>query len=225
MRVLDCDLDFFLGGTCGFAPPGQRPPVNGAEPWSESGARAFFEENCGLDRKNRVKGAVFTTHDEALDYWLERAEFPIDITHVDAHSDLGVVDPQYVLESVITMPPEKRGDINRYRAERKLTEANYLLFALGMRLVKSLVNVRNPFSRPDMPPFCGKESIKLVSSVSRLIPALDRHEPEIPYTVISDWRSFRADKPFELATLAISPRYSPEEADFIADIFREYIQE
>lgn len=224
MNVLDLDMDFFLHGTCGPAAENERPDENEAPPWTEGEVRAFLEVNCGLSRKKRVKGAVFMTHDEALGWWLERADLPLDITHVDAHSDLGVVDPEYVLESVITMPPEKRRDIERYYSSGKLTEANYLLFALALRMVRTLINVRNPHSRPDMPPFCHEGHIKLVSGVSRLIPALDRHEPVIPYTVMEDWRAFKADRPFELATMAISPRYAPKEADFIAGIFSEYIE-
>ena len=66
-------------------------------------------------------------------------------------------------------------------------------------------------------------ALRLSSTLSRLLPQYDFHEPEIPYEVYGDWRAFRADAPYALASMAISPRYAPQEADFIASVFREYI--
>ena len=217
MRVLDLDMDFFLSDVCALAAPGKRPPVSEAQPWDEAAVRAFLEENCGLSRQSPVPGRVFTTHDGALDLWKEWVEAgklraPFHVTHVDAHSDLGAgkPGPAYVLETVLALPLEKRFDLARYRREEKLDEANYLLFALALRYVASLENVRSPRSRPDMP---------------QAIAVGGFHEPEIPYEVYGDWRAFRADAPYALASMAISPRYAPQEADFIASVFREYIVE
>ena len=238
MRVLDLDMDFFLSDVCELAAPGKRPSISEAHPWDEAAVCAFLEENCGLSRQNRVPGRIFATHDGALWLWKEWVEggklrAPFHVTHVDAHSDLGVgrPGPAYVLETVLALPPEKRGDLARYQRERKLDEANYLLFALAMRYVSSLENVRNPRSRPDMPALIAVDgtevppALRLSSTLSRLIPQYDFHEPEIPYQAYVDWRQFRAEAPYALASLAISPRYAPREADFITGIFREYIME
>ena len=238
MRVLDLDMDFFLSDVCALAAPGKRPSVSEAQPWDEAAVRAFLEKNCGLSRQNPVPGRVFITHDGALDLWKEwveacRLRAPFHVTHVDAHSDLGAgkPGPAYVLETVLALPPEKRFDLARYRQEEKLDEANYLLFALALRYVASLENVRSPRSRPDMPQAIAvgggqsPRALRLSSTLSRLLPQYDFHEPEIPYEVYGDWRTFRADAPYALASMAISPRYAPQEADFIAAVFREYIVE
>ena len=228
MRALDLDLDFFLSNVCPLSAPGKRPDGAIARPWSEEKMRAFLEVNCGLSRLRPIPGAIFETHDMALDFWQARAHLPLNVTHVDAHSDLGIgrPGPAYVLESVITRPPEARGTPAEYRAAQKLDEANYLLFALAFRWISGLENVRNPASRPDMPPeFCHEGYIQLQSSVGRLIPALDRHEPRVAFTVYEDYSLFKACAPYDLATLAISPRYAPREADKLADVFREYIIE
>ena len=66
---------------------------------------------------------------------------------------------------------------------------------------------------------------RLSSTLARLLPQYDFAEPVIPYAAYDDFRSFRATAPYDLASLAISPRYAPKEADFIADVFREYITE
>ncbi len=238
MRVLDLDMDFFLSDVCELAAKGARPSLREARPWAEADVRAFLEEHCGLSRENRIPGRVFETHDGALWLWKEWLEAgklraPFHVTHVDAHSDLGVgkPGPAYVLETVLALPPEARFDLARYRREEKLDEANYLLFALALRYVSTLENVRNPQSRPDFPARLALDgsqpptAIRLSSTLSRLLPQYDFAEPTIPYAAYDDFRSFRAAAPYALASLAISPRYAPREADFIADVFREYIVE
>ena len=150
---------------------------------------------------------------------------------MDAHSDLGIgrPGPAYVLETVLALPPQKRGDLARYVREEKLDEANYLLFALALRYVSSLENVRNPRSRADLPARLALDGSSrprpsaLSSTLARLLPQYDFSEPVIPYKSYDDFRAFRAAAPYDLASLAISPRYAPPEADFIADVFREYI--
>ncbi len=229
MQVLDIDLDFFLSGVCELAAPAARP--TGCVPWAESDVRAFLEDRCGLSRKRPLPGAIFETHDGALGFWKARMDAgelrsPFHVTHIDAHADLGIgkPGPAYVLENVITKPPEARIDIKRYDADRKLDEANYLLFALAFRWVASLDNVRNPASRPDMPArFCFGDHIRLTSSVAALIPALDFHEPEIPFHVFDDWRDFRAEAEYDFVTLARSPRYAPREADALIGVIADYI--
>lgn len=238
MRVLDLDMDFFLTGVCELAKKGERPSLREARPWAEAEVRAFLEENCGLSRQRPIPGRVFETHDGALFFWKERLEAgkllsPFHVTHVDAHSDLGIgrPGPAYVLETVLALPPQARFDLSRYVREEKLDEANYLLFALALRYISSLENVRNPHSRADFPARLSSDgnqpptAIRLTSTLSRLLPQYDFAEPVIPYKSYDDFRSFRAAAPYDLASLAISPRYAPKEADFIADVFREYITE
>lgn len=226
MRVLDLDLDFFLDNVCELSPKGSRPASSQARPWTKEAVRAFLEINCGLSKSNPIHGAVFETHDMALDFWQAHAKMPFHVTHVDAHSDLGIgkPGPTYVLESVITRPPDKRGDIAGHRAAVKLDEANYLLFALAFRWVTSLDNVRNPASRPDLPrQFVFGDHIKLSSSVGALIPSLNHNEPVVPFNNFDDWHAFRTDAPYDMATLAVSPRYAPPEADELIEVFMDYI--
>ena len=150
---------------------------------------------------------------------------PIDIEAV-SYTHLDVYKRQ-----VLALPPQKRGDLSRYVREEKLDEANYLLFALALRYVSSLENVRNPRSRADFPARLAQDAqqpptaIRLSSTLARLLPQYDFLEPTIPYAAYDDFRAFRAAAPYDLASLAISPRYAPKEADFIADVFREYITE
>lgn len=227
MRVLDLDLDLFCSAPCALAAPGCRPGPEEAEPWEADRFRGFLESCCGLTRSDPIPGRVFETHDSALELWREHASVPLDVVHCDMHSDLGIgrPGPAFVLESVITRPVGDRVRIAGYRSERKLDEANYLLFALAFRWIASLTNVRSPASLPDEPSFCTPGAIRLVSSVGRLIPSLDFREPAVPYRVLRDPEALRPEGRFELASLAVSPRYAPSSLDSLIDVFREYIRE
>lgn len=237
MRVLDIDLDFFLADCCELAPMGERPPLLGHEPWREDEVRRFLEENCGLNRDKPIPGRAFETHDGALLFWEElivqgKLKAPFEVTHIDAHSDLGIgkPGPGFVLNSVITLDPVKRIDVNRYYEMKQLDEANYLLFALAFRRISCLDNVRNPKSRADIPGFaykndCGEYThIKLSSFVSRLFETKNGEEPVIPFTVYSDYNSFKSKGKYDFVSVARSPRYAPKEADALMAIIGEYIK-
>lgn len=236
MRVLDIDLDFFLADCCPLADMGKRPCLAGHEPWSEAAVVGFMENNCGIT--SPIPGRIFEMHDAALKFWLELnadglLTLPFHVTHVDAHSDLGIgkPGPAYVLNTVLAMEPSLRLNIDNFYRAGQLDEANYLLFALALRLISSLENVRNPNSRPDIPAFahrdaCGKyDYIQLSSFVSKLFEAKNGPEPIIPFMVFSDYSEFCADAPFDFISVAISPRYSPKEADELLPVLSRYIKQ
>ena len=219
-RVLDIDLDFFLADCCPLAEIGQRPALQGHEPWELDAVRLFLEKDCLLSRDRPVPGRVFTTHDGALTYWKElmdagQLKAPFHVTHVDAHSDLGIgyPGPGYVLYNVLW--------------ERKLDEANYLLFTLAARIVGTLENVRRPFSRPDVPQRLIAPDgvhIRLPQSFPDLFERINGPEPLIPYAEYKKDGSFHAAAPYDFVSLAISPRYAPREADELISVFEPYMR-
>lgn len=235
MRVLDIDLDFFLADCCPLADIGKRPCLEGHEPWPEEKVTAFLEEQCGLSVDVPIPGAVFDTHDKALKYWRDRmAEgrltVPFHVTHVDAHSDLGIgkPGPGFVLNGVLPRILDKRADIESYYERCQLDEANYLLFALAFRWIRSLDNVRNPMSRADIPSeilMPGRDDvIQLNSFAARLSEKVNGAEPEVPFNVYDDYREFRAEGSYDFVTLAISPRYAPKQADRLIPVIGRYIK-
>jgi len=235
MRVLDIDLDFFLADCCPLAAPGRRPALEGHEPWAEEAVVAFLEGNCGLSETAPLPGRIMETHDGALRFWDERLRegslrAPFHVTHVDAHSDLGIgrPGPGFVLNSVLGREPARRADISAYYAQKQLDEANYLLFALAFRWIGRLDNVRNPRSRPDIPreilaPGRG-DAIRLSSFVSRFLEERNGPEPEVPFHVYDDYAAFRAPGDFDFMTVAVSPRYAPREADALLPVFARYMR-
>ena len=236
MRVLDIDLDFFLADCCPLAAVGERPVLSGHEPWSGEAVRRFLEDNLGLNKRAPVPGRVFETHDGALKLWDElissqRLDAPFEVTHIDAHSDLGIgrPGPGFVLRNVLSVKPEDRANLKRYYDCVQLDEANYLLFALAFRWVSRLENVRNPRSRADIPQEIALydeageyTAIKLWSPVSCMFEKNNGMEPEIPFKLFADWREYKNSAPYDFASLAISPRYSPLEADALIGVIAEY---
>ena len=234
MRVLDIDLDFFLADCCPLADPGKRPELFGHEPWKPEQVSDFLKNNCGLSENNPIPGAVFTTHDQALSFWKDRiAEnrltVPFRVTHIDAHSDLGIgkPGPGFVLNMVLGQLPQNRPDLAHWYEMRQLDEANYLLFALAFRWISELDNVRNPRSRQDIPPeilLPGQpDRIRLRSFVSSLLESRNGAEPEIPFHVFTDYTTFWADTSFDYMTVAVSPRYAPKEADALLPVFQSFL--
>ncbi len=234
MRVLDIDMDFFLSRTCPFAPEKSRPADACAAPWSENDVRAYLENNLRLSRAHRIPGRTGVTHDEAALYWRElaregRLALPFEITHVDAHSDLGIAQRGYpfVKHTVLSRPVEKRAEFAEFRQMGQLNEANYLMFVLGARMADRLVNVRNPASKPDLPSeiFESSHMIRLASAFPALFEPLYGKEPAVSYAEFTDPLAYKAGADFDFAFAAQSPRYAPASADFILEIIKEYISE
>jgi len=233
MRVLDIDMDFFLSAPCPLAKYGERPDESCAEVYSVEEVVRFLEEQCGLSRDHPVRGAIFDTHDKALDFWKARlAEgslaAPFEVVHVDTHSDLafGPPGPDYVMNVILSRPTEIRERIKFYREAVELDEANYLLFALSFRWISRLTYVRNPKSHQDVPAQLLNEAgnIHLRSFVSRLFEKKNGLEPVIPFEVCDNYREFH-EIGFDFVTMAQSPRYAPRSADRIMNIMRQYLIE
>jgi len=233
MRVLDLDMDFFLSDPCPLAPLGERPDESCATAWHDEDVIRFLEEQCGLSPKHPVPGAIFDTHDKALDFWQTRLaegrlKAPFEVVHVDTHSDLAFGPPGtgYVLNVVLSRPPQQRADIETYRKAVELDEANYLLFALAFRWISRLAYVRNPKSHQDIPRqlLDAEGNIFLRSFVSQMMEGKNGRELAIPFDVYDDYRTFRQDG-YDFVTMAQSPRYAPASSDRIMEILRRYITE
>ena len=233
MKVLDLDMDFFLTDACPLAAKGERPDERCARPYADDEVIRFLEEQCGRSRQHPVPGAIFDTHDKALDFWRARIRegalsAPFEAVHVDTHSDLafGPPGPDFVLKAVLTRAPAARVNLEGYRHGVKLDEANYLLFALAFRWISRLTYVRNPRSRHDVPArlLDGQGNIRLTSDIARLMEGINGPEPTVPFAQIDDYRSFEQTG-FDFVTMAQSPRYAPASADRIMALVRPYILE
>lgn len=231
-RVLDLDLDFFLSDCCALAPLGSRPPAHEARPWKPERVDAFLSEHLRLSKDTPLAARIFETHDRALGFWAElmesgRLTAPFHVTHVDAHSDLGIgrPGPHYVLKTVLSMPPNRRTELALHYERRQLDEANYLLFALAFRWIASLEDVRIPRSRPDLPQelfSLGPTTLCLPQAFPSLFEPLYGKEPVIPFYHTQKPDSFFAEAPYDFVSLALSPRFAPADADALLSVFAPY---
>lgn len=236
MRVLDLDMDFFLTAPCPLAEVGKRPDEDCAKPYSDEEVIRFLEEQCGLSKERPIPGAIFDTHDKALDFWQARIsdgslKAPFEVVHVDTHSDLAFGPPGtgYVLNVVLSRPEQMRGSVESvasYRKAVELDEANYLLFTLAFRWVSRLAYVRNPKSHQDIPRQLLDEAgnIHLRSFISAMMEGKNGKEPVIPFDVYDDYRTFKQHG-YDFVTMAQSPRYAPKSSDRIMELLRPYIIE
>ena len=70
---------------------------------------------------------------------------------------------------------------------------------------------------------CGEyEFIRLSSFVSKLFEAKNGIEPRGDFKVFDDYTEFSASAEYDFASLAVSPRYSPAEADVLVNVIKEY---
>jgi len=96
MRILDIDMDFFQSEIhnndidSNFHLEDENFKV-----WNEKKFIDFIENKCGLSKKSKIKGRVFDYHVET--YWFVKElidnhllTVPFDLTHIDAHSDMGL---------------------------------------------------------------------------------------------------------------------------------------
>jgi hypothetical protein len=245
MTVLDLDLDFFLGDVP-YRSFGGRPSADEFPPWDRHKVRAFLERRCGLSRDRRVKGRLVRQHHEAFFFWREligagRLECPFHVVHVDSHADLGMGDSGYVylLTEILQRPVEQRPSPEV--GSDKLTEGNYLAFAVGCRWIRSIRYVAHPKAGDDLMPILFKDFDKQTATLHlrpltegqieayfdrlspRQLPAQPTCEPEVPFVKTPGDR-FRTSEPFDFAVLCQSPSYTPPEADGLIPTILEYIE-
>lgn len=167
---------------------------------------------------------------------------------------LGYLSPYFITKELLAYPVNERLQHSSYLDSDKqkgISIGDYLLFAIAYRWISKLTYCSNPNNQSnDYPWFIikdFKEKNAWRDSVENIIQLLYNpnmevpdyrdnvhrekflnasfKEPEVPFCIIptSELVHFKGD--FDFAVLAQSPNYTPESADFIMDIFREYIIE
>lgn len=247
MRILDIDMDFFLDNIANWLPfSDERLLDSQYSPWNEKDVRRFFESNCGLSLKKPISGRIVKEHKEAYYFWRElirknKLTIPFDVTHIDAHSDLGGGDGAWVFifEKVLNMPIEERTNLEKfqYRNEiEKFDSGNYLLFAAAAQWIKSLIFICHP--KWDFDYYCKimKDSednsgyIQMKRYKEKIDFSID-YDPkfesdcEIEFNIVRDYRDYIEPKfsAFDYLVFSKSPSYTPASADFTLDVIKDYI--
>lgn len=250
MRVLDIDLDYFLDAPVCERNHDSDERVNDVlcieSVWSERRVRDFLENKLGLSKSKKIKGCILKGHDEALYYWEKlisnnKLVAPFSVVHIDSHPDLGFggIGKCFVLTELLLYPLEYRfprfcKDYELDGRYYKIDIGDYLLFGLGFRWFTDIVYCANPN--------CDYGAIPDEILMRKIPDGLEKptnfyiqlrcrdnvasvEEPRVPLLIIPTVEAVEFDGNFDFISIAQSPNYTPANADFIIDIFREYLDE
>lgn len=176
---------------------------------------------------------------------------PFEVIHVDSHADLGIGygSWKYILDELLNYEPAERPINNSCKIEI----GDYLLFAIAYQWISKITYCANPNgSKNDYILYTFKNfhenqiSDKPIENIIQFAfnPNMKRPEnieadslkklyffnatykdPEVSLITIPTIDDVKYDGDFDYVVLAQSPEYTPESADFIMDIFRQYIDE
>ena len=219
VRVLDIDLDFFVTPPVHWPPDWERPPAEEFTVWDADSAREFVSGRCGVDYRWR----------DAIDSGALTP--PFEVTHVDAHADLGLGDTgwAYLMSDLLFDPVEQRRDPRT--GGQGLNEGNFLLFAMACRWISDLVYVFGEgggddeigYILPDRKRPASELQLLGVGShgIDLLLngqePDVLHREPSVPYRSMR-WEKFAAVGRYDFICLTRSPRYTPNTADPLFDM-------
>lgn len=246
IRVLDIDLDFFLSDVAhnrAFYDP--RLDSEDYTPWSEDSTVNFLRDQCLLSEK--IPGFVVEHHDEIflkIGKAIENGSIsaPFELTHIDAHSDLGLGDCGYmhIMEELLFLPAEDRYSSILEQSERIqqidfLNHSNWLAYTLACRWISKLECVFNKEDTDDLFPYYfldeerkqvelasieEKNSSNFFNDFRNNKHLLSHIEPAIPFSFCY-WEEFQVEKPFDIVCLTRSPAFTPIESDNLFNIIQE----
>jgi hypothetical protein len=246
MRFLDIDLDAFLDGVAHWSSGDERLDPSEYKIWSEAQVREFLEFQCGLSRSAPIPGRFITHHDEAFDWWADliaKTGQKLEITHVDAHADLGLGDASwYHMHSQhLHLPMSQRG--NPTRGNEALNLGSFLSYAVAAGWVSRLEYVYPDGEGNDLPVLLFKDcdpttgffelkALPLDVMNDLMNGRLDFNKVPTSRAVIVDpvvafsmveISKYRSNSPFDAGLLCQSPGYTPATADALISVIGEYI--
>jgi hypothetical protein len=244
MRVLDLDLDFFLDRVSWRTEP-DTARLNSAHytPWSVDDFRIFVEAH-GLTTDSPTPGRVLTHHDEAFYLWRDLIQSgvltaPFSLTHVDAHSDLGMGDTSYayIMGELLHHDVPSRAHPDR----SKVSPGNFVAFAAAARWLSEVLFVQHPRQREDRPRslFAGSDPDSGYLELKKYDPEVLRQnifrgratltppietEPRVLVRFVSAL-DYVPSTGFDLVLLTQSPDYTPPSSDSLLEVFSEYVSD
>ena len=178
---------------------------------------------------------------------------PFEVVHIDSHADLGCgYDSQYFLQSAfLTLPKETRRKIRTTDQGKPIGIGDYLLWGIAYQMISKITYCANPNS--DKNDYCRetlkdfheeKSSTQIVTNYIQLkynpnmeIPHFTddiakkeylegaQTDSEVELRIIPTEGQVKYYGDFDYAVLSQSPNYTPASADYIIEIFKEYIEE
>lgn len=247
MKVLDLDLDFFLNDIALHRSDYGERLSDDYRPWKEDEVTYFLTNHVGLKSNQKIKGRIINHHHEAFFFWRELINdeilsMPFEVTHIDAHADLGLGDGSwdYLMTKFLYLENKQKFFPERLNLKDiyKLNYGNYLAYAIACRWISNLIYVTHPRWTNDLPWTLLKDfsdssgAIQLkkyeqgisldVLNMKKYIPV--EYEPEVPLGIVSK-DDFRGNGDYDFIVLCKSPGYTPKASDYLIDTFSNYIEE
>ncbi len=178
---------------------------------------------------------------------------PFEVIHVDSHADLGlgcIFSVLLFFNDILTLPMKDRCKVRslKYKNDKiGISIADYLLWAIAYGYLSKIVYGTNPHNyAPDVWDLLlknkryDKESNSTLSGNIQLKHCTQKYDtsyeadkiikystkdPEVEFIVTNKIENVKYNGDFDFVSIAQSPNYTPASADFILDIFRDYINE
>ncbi len=254
MRILDIDLDFFLDNIAhGRSFNKRRLNKKYYNPWTIPEVEFFLENNCGLNKIDKIPGKYFIHHDEVFHYIKkeiinENISDSIDLVHVDAHGDISnTIDTSfiYIMDEMLTKSSIKeRLEIKNKDELGQLNAGNFLIYMVACKMINELTFVKHQKTCDQFPPLfyqnndrkskClqlksyGKGFVKnAIGNYTDLHKFLQTQFPLITDNLVPFseifWPDFNDGSKFDLIFLTQSPSYTPITSDNLIPVINEYM--
>lgn len=179
---------------------------------------------------------------------------PFEVVHVDSHADLGLgcSSSDFLQSAFLTLPVETRRRIRDDDEGVGISIGDYLLWAVAYKMISKITYCANPNGdkndyvwdtlkdfKEDMiwnKPISNYIQLKYNSQMEwpkyndskeykkkYMLGAIK--DPEVELRIIPTIEDVKFQRGFDYAVIAQSPNYTPASADFILDVFRDYIVE
>jgi len=233
VKILDIDMDFFQTGIHCFGNDGETfLKDEGIDVWTDETIVRFLEEQCGLDKKNKIKGRIVKYHVEAYSFWSElvnakKGIVPFEVTHIDAHSDLAFSPSIPFYRFINSLDNEemqeqlKTGTIFDERGSL-IDSGNYLLAAIIVGWVERVKYVYHP--QLDYLDVFDYMVENLKPNKLFRFNFCDYIKKKNVYLEMIYPTSFHSDERYDYITVALSPTFVKKEMEEKINIIKEYIE-
>lgn len=232
MRILDIDMDFFQSEINSFDDDSLIHWNNdNVEIWAEDRFVTFLENQCGLSKKERIKGKIFNFHKETY-YTLQNligsgiVRPPVSITHIDAHSDMAFDTSIKYYRFLKTLNKDNKTD---FESKTLFDGKNHEYINSGNYLVALALN-----AWVDEITYVYHESTTMLdfseNYIKCTVPRKEFEfdffgETKIPWTKIhvKSGEEYINNGKYDYICVAISPSYTIKEISMLVDILKDYI--
>lgn len=237
MRILDIDMDFFQSEIhTNDTDSNFHLEDEDFKVWSEEAFIDFLENKCGLSKESKIKGRVFNHHVET--YWFVKELIdnhflttPFELTHIDAHSDMGfsMSVPYYMFLDTFSNENKTSFEagtlFENVENQRYIDFGNYInAMALNHWLSKIEYVYHDKMDDLDVPEYIVERDKTKKGFAFRYNFIGKAILPDLTIYAMNK-ENYRFTQPYDYICVAISPSFTVKEIEPLVDIIKQYIVE